>query len=243
MKHKFFILNFWVALLALIVTSNSLFAQSGTIAHFSIWKSKPGQEDNFETGYKQHLKWHVANGDKWNWVGWYVISGPKTGLFIDATFDHSWGDFDKPIKHSEDLTDVGLHVSPFGDYQSAFKVSFQPDLSISDSSSLKSKLLRLVILNVTDIEAGKKIIAKLKTSYQSAGTKTFLTFKIVDGGNLNQLLLFLGFNNFEEYGRSENVQEDLLTIENSLNTNVITSITSETLVYNAAMSYFPYLSK
>lgn len=239
MKHKLLTSNLLTALLFLIAMSGNLFSQSGTIAHFSIWKPKPGLDDNFETGYKQHLKWHVVNGDKWNWVGWYIISGPRTNTFVDATFNHSWGDFDKPVKHLEDLADVGLHVSPFGDYQSAFKVAYLPNLSISDSSSLKSKLLRLVTLNVTDIEAGEKIIAKLKISYQSTGVKTFLTFKMVDGGNLNQMLLFLGFKNFEEYEKSETVQENLFAIENSFNTKVITSIASEILIYNSEMSYFP----
>lgn len=240
MKHKLLTINVLTAFLLLIVMISNQFAQSNsTIAHFSIWKPKPGLDDNFEAGYKQHLKWHVVNGDKWNWVGWYIISGPRTNTFVDATFNHSWDDFDKPVKHAEDLADVELHVSPFGDYLSAFKVAYLPDLSISDSSSLKSKLLRLVTLNVTDIETGEKIIAKLKISYQSTGVKTFLTFKMVDGGNLNQMLLFLGFKNFEEYEKSENVQEDLLVVENSLNTHVITSTTSETFVYNAEMSYFP----
>jgi hypothetical protein len=50
----------------------------------------------------------------------------------------------------------------------------------------------------------------------------------------------LGFNSYSDFGKTENLQEDLNAIENSFKTNVIenssktkiiTSITSETLAY------------
>jgi hypothetical protein len=214
-------------------------AQSNSIAHFSFWKPKSGQEKNFETGYKQHLKWHKANADKWSWYGWYIISGPRDGQFVDATFNHAWSDFDKSVKPAEDEADNSLHTYPFGDFLFGLKVKYLTSLSISDSNSLKSKFLRLVTLNVSDIENGEKVIEKLKAKYQSdAGIKTFLTYKVIDGGSLNQLLLLIGLNSFEEYGKSENLQNDLSAIEHSLNLKTVNSITSETLVYRADMSLF-----
>jgi hypothetical protein len=62
------------------------------LAAFSIWKPKDNQAARFEAGYKQHLKWHLASADRWNWYGWFIVSGPRDGEFLDATFGH-----EKPV--------------------------------------------------------------------------------------------------------------------------------------------------
>ena len=223
----------------LLFLGGHVMAQDGQVAHFSFWKPKTGQEKNFENGYKQHLIWHKTNGDHWAWYGWYIISGPRDGQFVDATFNHAWSDFDKSVKPAEDGADNRLHTYPFGDFIAGSKLVFVPNLSIADSSSLQSKFLRLVTIQVTDIVMGKKVVEKLKNNYQATETRPFLTFKLVDGGELNQLFLLMGLNNFSAYGPFENLQEDLNAIEGSLKIKTITSITSETLVYRADMSLFP----
>jgi hypothetical protein len=209
------------------------------VAHFTFWKPNPAEAQHFENGYKQHLKWHKDNGDQSSWYGWYVISGPRADLFVDATFNHTWIDFDKPVKPAEDRADNNLHTRPFGDYEGGCKLLFLRDLSIGDSSGLESKYLRLITINVTEIDNGKKLIERLKNRYQLTGIKTFLPFKMVDGGNLNQLLLLIGLQSFQEYGKLENLPEELSAIEATLKIKTITSITAETLVYRADMSLLP----
>jgi hypothetical protein len=228
-----------VLVVVLLILSGDLMAQDNKVAHFSVWKPKAGHEQHFEKGYKQHLLWHRDNGDTWAWYGWYIISGSRAGQFVDATFNHAWADFDKPVKPAEDQADNLLHTYPFGDFKGGYKLVHLTSLSISDSNSLQSKFLRLIWIHVTDVTAGKKLIEKLKTTYQLAGIKSFMTFKLVDGDDLNQLLLVIGLNRFEEYGRFENLQEDLSAIEFALKIKTITSITSETLAYRADMSLFP----
>lgn len=66
-----------------------------------------------------------------------------------------------------------------------------------------------------------------------------MTYKQVDGGNLNQLLLLIGLNNFSSYGQFANLEEELADIEGSLKVKAIKRVTSETLVYRADMSLFP----
>jgi hypothetical protein len=219
----------------LLFISGDVFAQHH-VAHFSFWKPRPEQEQRFENGYKQHLKWHKDNGDKWSWYGWFVLSGPRAGLFVDATFNHAWSDFDIPVKPAEDGADNNLHTHPFGDYEGGCKLIHLPNLSIGDSSGLQSKFLRYILISVTDMDNGKKVIERLKTSYQLAGIKTFLPYKMVDGGSLNQLLVLIGLNAFQEYGRVENLQEELSAIESALKIKTITAITAETLIYRADMS-------
>lgn len=213
----------------------SLKAQNN-VALFSFWKPKPGQEKNFENGYKAHLKWHKDNGDKWNWYGWYFAFGSRDDQFLDATFNHSWGDLDKSVKPAEDGADNMLHTYPFAAYQMGYRMVNLPALSISDSNSLKSKLLRLITITVTNIDSGKAVLEKLKAIYQAKGLKTFMPFKMVDGGNLNQFLILIGLSGTEEFGKVENLQEELTSIESILKIKTITSIISETLVFRSDMS-------
>src|SRR5687767_11966933 len=117
--------------------------QQNNIAHVSIWLPKAGNELNFENGYKQHLKWHAVNNDRWDWYGWYVISGDRTGHFIDATFGHPWSDFDHSVNPAGDGADNDLHTVPFGHFIRGYKLAFMPELSTTDSLVLKAKFLRI----------------------------------------------------------------------------------------------------
>lgn len=224
----------------LLLSSNCIIGQAGNIAQFAVWKPKAGQAQNFENGYRQHLLWHKENKDLWDWYGWHIISGERYGQFIDATFNHPWQDFDQAIKPAEDRADNNLHVFPFGDVQTVFKAAYLPELSAGDDDkSLKSRLLRMVTLNLSGMDDGKKVIRKYKESVrQSADSVSLLVFKMIDGGNPNQLILFIGAGNFNEFGRTENLLEELSAIEKNLNIKAIVSAVSETLIYREDMSLF-----
>ncbi|GAO44067.1 hypothetical protein [Flavihumibacter petaseus] len=224
----------FIVFLLLLISGNTL--AQGNVAHFSYWKPKPAQASHFESGYKKHLQWHRDHHDKWSWYGWYIISGTRDDVFVDATFNHSWSDFDHPVSPAEDGADNTLNTYPYADFMGGYKLVNLPALSFADSTGLRSKFLRMINLTVHDIVDGKKVVEQLKSRCQSAGIKTFLTFKMVDGGNLSQLLLFIGFNSFGEAGRLENLQDDLSAIQHALQLNVITSITAETLAFRADMS-------
>lgn len=60
------------------------FAQTGGRAHLYAYtlSDKPA----FESGYRQHLQWHLAHGDTLVWYAWYVTAGDRAGAFIDGTF-------------------------------------------------------------------------------------------------------------------------------------------------------------
>jgi hypothetical protein len=213
--------------------------QSNTIAQFAIWKPKEWQAQNFENGYKQHLSWHKANDDKWSWYGWYFVSGSRYGQFVDATFDHDWADFDNAVRPTDDMADNRIHVFPFGSVQSVFKVSFLPTLSTNDTFSNKLKIVRLVTIDTQNMTLAIELIGKLKQHYVSTKIKSFRTYKMVDGGFTNQLIIMMGFSNWEEYSISEKFTEKVEEIEKSLATKAITSVSSETLVYRSDMSLFP----
>lgn len=225
--------------IALFFIANFAYGQEANIGQFAIWKPKDGQLQNFENGYKQHLNWHKTNGDKWGWYGWFVVSGSRYGQFVDATFDHTWADFDKAVKPAEDIADNRLHVFPFGDVQTIFKVSHYPKYSTIDTFANKLRLLKMVILTTDNTEQALKVVDKLKDFYISKQVKSFKTYKVIDGGLTNQIILMMGFSSWEDYGISETLTEKISEIEQSLKLKTITSTTSETMVYRADMSWFP----
>lgn len=225
--------------ISLFFMVNLNYGQELTIGQFAVWKPKEAQLQNFENGYKQHLSWHKKNGDKWGWYGWYVISGPRYGQFVDATFDHSWADFDKAIKPAEDMADNRLHVFPFGEVQTIFKVSNYRKASTIDTFVLKTKLIRFVTLTVGNIEQALKLTEKLKDFYVGKQIRTFKTFRVIDGGATNQIILMMGFESWEGYAISETLNEKIEEIEQGLKQKVINSIISETLIYRTDMSWFP----
>lgn len=72
-----------------------------------------GQDAAFEAGYAAHLEWHAAHGDVLPWFGWYVTSGPRTGLFVDGTFGVSFDAMDKRPDPAGDGADMEARVLPF----------------------------------------------------------------------------------------------------------------------------------
>jgi len=202
-------------------------AQPNKIAKCWLWKAKEGAQQKFELGYHKHFMWHYQNGDKPVWFCWQFQSGPRYGQYLDVSFNN-WKDFDKSFKPDEDDADFKLNVEPYADLQTAFKLSYQENLSFGDSAGLYSKYIRLLTLSVNDFSATREIIEKLKHAYFST-CKAFFVYKMIDGGNLNQIFLMLGFDSYSDYGKSENFQEEIAAIEDSLKIKPITAITSETL--------------
>lgn len=60
------------------------FAQQGGTAH--LYAYAVTDRPAFEAGYRRHLQWHAARGDKLAWFGWYVTEGDRKGAFVDGTF-------------------------------------------------------------------------------------------------------------------------------------------------------------
>ena len=72
-----------------------------------------GKEAAFETGYAAHLQWHAEHGDTLPWFGWYVTSGPRTGLFVDGTFGIPFAAMDRRPDPAGDGADMEARVLPY----------------------------------------------------------------------------------------------------------------------------------
>jgi len=66
----------------------------------------------FEAGYREHLGWHARNGDPLVWYAWTVQTGPRRGLFIDATAGTSFSALDRRVKPAEDGADFRRTAAP-----------------------------------------------------------------------------------------------------------------------------------
>lgn len=225
-------------ILLVALFSGTALAQDNRIAQFTMWQAKETQAAAFQRGYLQHLKWRKAAGDPWEWYGWYITSGPRIGWFIEATFNHAWSDFDgRPVDPSEENVNLIQSVLPHADIRSTFKAYFLKDQSIANSGSLRSKMIRMVTIRVTDMPAAIRVIDRYKNSFRSnSDVTTLMAYKVIDGGNANQLILLIGANSWEQYGKTENILDQMNNIENSLKLKTIDGITSETLAFSLEMS-------
>ena len=226
-----------IYLFILLISANA--AAQPTIAHFSFWKPIPGQEQNFEFGYKRHLEWHKDKGDKWSWYGWYFISGKRIGEFFDATFDHNWSDFDNPVKPFGDKVDNAKNTEPYADYLAGMKMMKLSQYCIEDSNSMKKKLMRFITITVTDRRKVGDIFERLKDDYKEIGIRSLYVFKPVDGSQLNKFIIFIGADDWQEFGKTDNFLEKIVSIEYKLDIKATGNIVSETLLYRDDMSLFP----
>jgi hypothetical protein len=88
-------------------------ANHSTIAYFTFMMPLKESKEQFFNGYRRHLDWHRRKQDKLTWYGWLVTSGPRSGLFVDATLNNAWADYRNRVDLAEDIRDNELNVVPF----------------------------------------------------------------------------------------------------------------------------------
>jgi len=206
-------------------------AQDHNIAHFSVWNPKPGQAAAFENGYKQHLLWHKANNDTWNWYGWYIVSGTRTGQFIDVTVNHAWDDFNHSVNPAGDGADNALHTEPFADYLRAYKVALALFSDPADKKLLAAKMLRMFTIDVNDINRGAKLVEKVIADYKTKTGGNFIVYNVVDGGSLKQLIVLVPMASIADMEKTAALPASL-----SDAAGTITGVAAETLLFKPDMS-------
>ena len=225
------------SILALCLLFSTAASAQHSLAAFSVWKPKDGQGEHFEAGYKKHLAWHLGAQDKWNWYGWFIISGERDGLFVDATFGHNWADLDHRVDPAGDAANNALNTEPYADFLMGYKLQRLAFSDPEDSAALGATFLRMLTIDVSNPVTATALLETFAADFRkkSPGHR-LLVYKKVDGGTLRQLVIFLGANNFEEYGRLANCQDDLFDLDRRYARPVITGITAETLVFRRDLS-------
>jgi hypothetical protein len=100
-------------LLALLLPAAPAGAQSiGPAAQFSDYHVKPGRDDAFLQGYREHLGWHMAARDRWPWYVWVVVTGPRRDMYVGGSFDHDWAELERRPQPAQDSTHHQRTIDP-----------------------------------------------------------------------------------------------------------------------------------
>jgi hypothetical protein len=239
--------HFLLVIVLLLSTMSIVRAQQadGEMARFTILMPKDGMQKQFEDGYKRHLKWHVDNGDTWNWYGWFIASGARRGLFIDATFGHSWAAFDKPINPAADVADLEINVFPFAKVFTQFTCSSLPIHSVGTSVELSAALPQVIYFKIKPGQEStfEQFLANARNAFPKiAPEQKFLWYRVEDGEQTPQYLLFLPHRNYAEMQNTQNFLTRLWELDKAAQTmfqNSVAEVAIETMRYRADMTYLP----
>jgi len=237
---------FYFFILCLILTTGAP-AQNPIdgLSRWTMLRPKSGFEKQFEESYKRHLKWHTETGDKWNWYGWFVSSGERDGAFIDITFGHRWEDFDKPIDPKADAADFNESVAPFAEVLIQFVCTNLTEYGSGTQADLSAAQPQIFRFKVKPgYESDFEMFLKDFRSAMGkiAPEQKFFWFRVEDGDQTPQYLLFLSFGSFAEREKSKNFLTRITAEIPAMRTyfqNSVAEIKLETLRFRADMTSIP----
>lgn len=184
-----------IALTLLLGTSALAADGGGSYARITVLEPREGKARDFEAGYRRHLAWHRSKRDPWAWYGWTVSTGPRTGVFIDGTFDRTADELDAPVAPAEDSADNQRNVFPHARLATTALYRLRPELSRGTSAQLKSPWATLATVHVKPgrerdfeaalarLEADRRLVYELLSGGDGA---TYVVF--VPGEKVSELL-------------------------------------------------------
>ena len=103
-----------MSLCAVLVFCGMLLAQTPqVVSEVHITMPKAGMQAQFEEGRKKHSAFHAAQKDTWKIYVWEIVSGERTGAYMQATPGHNWKDFDDRASFNKlDGPDVAKNMEP-----------------------------------------------------------------------------------------------------------------------------------
>lgn len=204
--------------------------RTGEVARFVDLYPKDGDAATFEAGYRRHLDLHRRNGDPWTWHGWTVVTGDRTGAFVNGTFGHSWAELDATPRLREDAVDNALNVLPFATIGLDTHLVRLPQHSRGEEeAALRSPFLTLLRVRLADEEG-----AFWAAVAESLGPRPRQSYRVA-GGPTGSLLLALPHDSWTAFGSiEEGVNRLLVRAGPSVGEGHL-----ETLRRRASLSYPP----
>jgi len=155
-----------------------------------------GRRAEFEAGYKAHLAWHADHQDVLPWFGWYVTSGPRTGLFIDGTFGVEFSAMDRRPDPAGDGQDMAARVLPF--VQPRFSAAYRLWPEVSTASTLEarqpSRTLDAYTVRVAprDVAAFEAALSSLAAPVRATPDRLGWTwYRLATGGGVGSYLVLV----------------------------------------------------
>lgn len=145
-----------------------------------------GKEQAFESGYAAHLGWHAEHGDPLPWYGWYVTSGPRTGLFIDGTFGVPFEAMDRRVDPAGDGADMAAKVLPFAKARAYSALELWPE--VSTVRTLEDRRPTAVLDAFTVTVAPAKVAAFERALLKDSNSRPAAWYRMVSGGSTGAYL-------------------------------------------------------
>jgi hypothetical protein len=191
--------------LAAALASGPALARTEQAAFLFTYDIDRGQEAAFEAGYAAHLQWHAAQGDSLPWFGWYVTSGPRTGLFVDGTFGVPFAAMDARPDPAGDGADMKARVLPYARARTYSTHVLWPEPSTvrglearQPSPVVDVYTLRVSSGDVSAFETALLASAKAKTD---KGDLAWTWYRLVSGGDLGGYMVLVPRRSWADLAR------------------------------------------
>ena len=163
----------------------------------------PGQQAQFEAGYRRHLEWHRKAEDSIDWLAWYVATGPRSGRFIDGALDLSFSDFDARVEPAADRADFAHNVAPFARLVSRSVYRWRRDLGTAEEPTAESpaKMAEVsrVIVGPGQAAGFEERLAALRSTWGTeAKAPVYRWYQLVSGGEQPSYLLWIDREHWAE---------------------------------------------
>ncbi|MBO9560971.1 MAG: hypothetical protein J7515_20600 [Caulobacter sp.] len=159
-----------------------------------------GQQAAFEAGYAAHLAWHAAHGDALPWYGWYVTSGPRTGLFVDGTFGVPFAAMDARPDPAGDGADMAARVLPYAKARSysAHALWPKPSTARSLEDRRPTPELDAYSLKIPPSDVAAFETALLASTRAGKGRLGWTWYRLVGGGEVGTYLVLVPRQNWAD---------------------------------------------
>lgn len=168
-------------------------AQTEQAAFLFTYDIDRGEEAAFEAGYAAHLRWHADHADTLPWFGWYVTSGPRTGLFVDGTFGVAFAAMDARPDPAGDGADMEARVLPHAQARaySAHALWAEPSTVRSLEARQPSPTLDVYDLRVAPGDTVAFETALLAAARTGRGRLGWTWYRLAGGGEVGSYLVLV----------------------------------------------------
>jgi len=192
-----------------------------------------GKEAAFEAGYTAHLGWHADHGDRLAWYGWYVTSGPRTGLFIDGTFGVPFAAMDQRVDPAGDGADMTARVLPYAKARTYSALELWPEVSTTRSLEDRKPT---AVLDAFAVTVAPAKVAAFETALRTEPkSRPVAWYRTVSGGSAGAYLALVPRQGWAELADQPRGPAGLLGKASTL----VDSIEIESWSYRPRLSRLP----
>jgi hypothetical protein len=227
-----------LALVGQILPSSTSAQQVGDAAFVFAYRMKPGMESSFTEGYRRHLRWHAEHQDSLPWLGWFVVSGPGLGMFVDGTFGIRLQAFDNRVAPADDGQDAEKNVTAFGDPAYRYTYRLRRDLGTAARLETGKPAPMQLVCWLTLRPAGMGDFERRMRRLPANGRR-FLDYAVYERLAGGEQPAFLVVAQLQSWAELEDSGRNPIRAMLSLAGEDVVRAETEVWHYQADLSYFP----